>query len=97
MTANLTTGGGESRFTQGMGVRLGQTVEALKRDLAGTQTELLRLRVENTELRQRLKDATEKIDKVRLKGLRARQSEILAMVRQRQKTSEKTSQLIRHH
>jgi hypothetical protein len=55
------------------------------------------LRVENTELRQRLKDATEKIDKVRLKGLRTRQSEILAMVRQRQKTSEKTSQLIRHH
>jgi regulator of replication initiation timing len=85
---------GESHFTMGAGVvRLGETVEALKRDLTGTQAELLRLRIENTELRQRLRDATERIDKVRLRGLKARQNDILAMVRQRQKTS----QLIRPH
>jgi hypothetical protein len=79
---------------QGAAVRLrDETVTALTRDLAGMRIELLRLRSENIDLRQRLREATERIDKVRLKGLRARQTEILAMVRQRQKTT----QVIRPH
>jgi hypothetical protein len=78
-----------SRYMQGVAVtRMNDTVAALKRDLAGIRIELLRLRTENTDLRQRLRDAMERVDKVRLMGLKARQSEILAMVRQRQKMSQ---------
>jgi hypothetical protein len=67
--------------------RMNDTVAALQRDLAGMRMELLRLGSENTDLRRRLRDATEKIDQVRLRRMKARQNAILTMVRNRQKTT----------
>jgi hypothetical protein len=75
----------ESRFGEGMAViRLDVTIAALKQDLAGTRSELLRLRAENTDLRQRLMNATERIGKFGQKRLEARRTDILAMVRRQQ-------------
>jgi hypothetical protein len=65
-------------------VRLNETLAALRRDLSGTRSEVLRLSGENIELRQRLNHAAEEIDRLSKGRVKARQLEILAMVRQRQ-------------
>jgi hypothetical protein len=75
----------ESHFGEAMALaRLDDTIAALKQDLAGTRSELLRLRAENTDLRRRLMNATDRIGKFGQKRLQARHAEILAMVRRQQ-------------